>query len=304
MRKILILIIVLSGIFVFGLSSDRRIGRASLSMSETGRGSIGEIQGNLAVGDIEYFEDYVLHSLCAEMPSGFNIEALKAQAVAIRTYAYRELCHNPACDLKRIGQAYIDDNALKKNWGENYEVNLKKLRGAVEATRGEIMLYNEEPIFAAFCSCNGGVSEEAQNVWNNSVPYLKSVKSELDEKAPVYLTEYNFSYAEVEQALKSNGIKAENGKIWVTKRSEAGYATEVLAGNQRIKGTLLRTILKLKSSNIEVENSAEGVKIISRGYGHGVGMSQYGANFLAEEGHSYLYILNKYYQGIEIGKIY
>ena len=244
-------------------------------------------------------EEYVVGVVAAEMPAAFPEEALKAQAVAARTYQIRQMqAAGSDSVLYDVGQAYITTEEQKKKWGENYAFYAGKIRNAVRATAGEIMVYNGEPILAAFHAQSAGKTEDAENVWNEAVPYLKSVNSMDDKNAPDNKTVVTFSAKEISDKL---GCDVE--EVSILSRTEAGYVDEVQAGDKILTGREVREALALRSANFTIEKRENDIIFTVFGYGHGAGMSQYGASFLAEKGMDYQEILNHYYTDIQFEKI-
>lgn len=238
-------------------------------------------------------EEYVAGVVAGEMPINFPYEALKAQAVAARTYAVRAKKESPDISYNDIDQAYITTDRMKKMWGSSFEENYNKILSVVQATAGEILTYNKEPILAVFCSTTNGYTEECENVWTQNLPYLSSVKSIGDELSPYF--------SETKEITKA-GLKALTGSesIAVAKRTQAGYVTEVRAGNKTYSGNKIRSLLGLKSTSFEITDKGSSVVITTKGYGHGLGMSQYGACYMANHGSSYREILEHYYKGAVI----
>lgn len=259
------------------------------------------------------FEEYIKGVVGAEMPALFEEEALKAQAVAARTYAIRKINEtdtqfNSEETPYNIGQAYMTKEELKKKWGNNFSEYYAKVSEAVDSTNDEIMVYNDEPILAVFHSTSGGYTENAENVWETEVPYLKSVESVQDENAPDF---------EASTALPANTVIAKLQskyndlllteanlieQIQIVERSEAGYVLKVQIGNKILSGKDIREVLGLRSTNFYVRQDGDSIIFTTKGYGHGAGMSQYGANFMAKDGYNYEEILKHYYQGINIVK--
>ncbi len=243
-----------------------------------------------------YLENYVIGAVAAEMPVYFENEALKAQAVACRTYACREYFNNKNTDLKSIGQAYFSKDELKKRWGDDTEKNYEKIEKAVTDTRGELMLYQNQPILAAFCSASGGMTEDSGNLWGTSLPYLRPVNSEYDKNAPVYMQNVNISLQRLAAALGVNDAS----DISIEKRSASGYVLSVKAGGREFSGDDIRRLLGLRSSDFYIEINGDTAYFTAHGYGHGIGMSQYGAEFMARDGMDYKKILLHYYTGVSI----
>lgn len=244
-------------------------------------------------------EEYVAGVVAAEMPAAFPEEALKAQAVAARTYQVRQMqAVGSDTVLYDVGQAYITTEEQKKKWGEQYAFYAGKIRDAVRATAGEIMVYDGEPILAAFHAQSAGKTEDAENVWNSPVPYLKSVDSSGDQNAPDNKTTVTFSAKEISDKL---GCAVKH--ISIRSRTDAGYVAEVQVGDKIFTGREIREALGLRSTNFTVETEGDTFIFTVFGYGHGAGMSQYGASFLAEKGMDYREILQHYYTGIDFRKI-
>ena len=266
-----------------------------------GQESIQQAKGIYGVSDLlpleSELEEYVVGVVAAEMPAAFPEEALKAQAVAARTYQVRQMQEQGSKNvLYDVGQAYIGEREQKEKWGENTAFYQEKIRRAVRETAGEVMTYEGELILAAFHAQSAGRTEDAAQVWKESVPYLKSVDSSADRDAPSHETEVFFSAEEMERTLGK-------GEVQVLSRTAAGYTEKVQVGEKVISGREVREALGLRSSCFSVEKEGDGYLFTVLGYGHGVGMSQYGAAFLAEEGKTYRQILEYYYQGISFEKL-
>lgn len=254
----------------------------------------------------DILEEYITGVVAAEMPASFQFEALKAQAIAARTYALKHLGDNySTIDSNKIGQAFITVDDMKNNWGNNFESNYKKIRAAVYSTRGLVLKYNGEPIEAVFHSTSSGITENAENVWGRELPYIKSVESAVDKNAPNFKTTVSFEKNEFENRIKSsiNGASKLDNIFYnfnITSRSSAGYVLKVDLGGLSVKGSEIRTCLGLRSTDFEISRSENKIIFTTKGYGHGAGMSQYGAEFMAREGSSFEDILKHYYSGIEI----
>lgn len=258
------------------------------------------------------FEDYIKGVVGAEMPALFEEEALKAQAVAARTYAVRKINESKAAGTieevpYNIGQAYLSKDDLKKRWGKNFSEYYKKVSDAVDSTRNQIMVYNNEPILAVFHSTSSGHTENSENVWNEELPYLKGVESIQDENAPDFETDTTMDTSTVISRLQGKYpdlILTEANlleQIQIVERTEAGYIIKIQIGNKMLTGKEVRELLGLRSSDFTIRQDGENnITFTTKGYGHGAGMSQYGANFMAKEGSSYDEILNHYYKDIEI----
>ena len=268
------------------------------------------------VEEISVF-DYTVGAVCAEMPATFSEEALKAQAVAARTYAERQKLKAQSSPDPELGgayfsndsskyQAYFTENQAKQYYGENYDNYIKKIKQAVSETENEILVYDNEPIIAAFHSMSSGKTESSENVWGSPVDYLVSVDSSADESAPKYLEEYSFTEDEMKKRLETAfpDIKLDKDpEKWFSaeKTSESGTVLEIKAGDVKTTGQEIRAALSLRSAAFEIKYD-DGFTVTTKGYGHGVGMSQYGANAMAEKGADYHEILEYYYPGTKINK--
>lgn len=262
--------------------------------------------------------DYVIGAVLAEMPASYHEEALKAQAVAARTYAVRQReKQRLAPDELLMGadisndstkyQAYFTPEQAKAFYGDSYEAYYNIVSTAVDTTGNEVLIYNGEPIVAAFHSTSGGRTESAEIVWGSAVEYLVPVESTEDESSPAYLDEKIFTADELSARIEAeypDTVFGDNPEEWIAigDRSVSGTVLEVQLGDTAVSGTEFRQIFSLKSANFEVEYSDGKFIITTKGNGHGVGMSQYGANAMANEGADYREILAHYYTGAEIAE--
>ncbi len=249
-------------------------------------------------------EDYIIGVVAAEMPASFETEALKAQAVAARTYAmYKKETRNLDYDLI-IGtkdQAYQTNEELLKKWGVSFFKNYLKVRDAVLATEGEILTYNNQTINAFYFSMSNGYTENVESVFNSNLPYLKSVPSTWDNES---IKNYEFTKTiSKEDFCKSLEITCNNIKIENIERTTSNRVASITINDKTFEGTKVRSLLGLRSTDFTIECLDDDINITTKGYGHGVGMSQYGANGMAKENHNYKEILNYFYQNTEISKI-
>ncbi len=261
--------------------------------------------------------DYVVGAVCAQMPAAFEEEALKAQAVAAYTYAVRqrekaktapdkELCGAYFSNDSRKYQAYFTENQAKHYYGDNYDMFTEKIEKAVSAVKGQYLTYEDEPIIAAFHPLSSGKTESAENVWGNDIPYLVSVESKYDTSAPRYEQQYEFTSAELKRTLEKffDGIKlpGEAPEKWFgeSKTSDAETVLSIKVGDKTLTGQELRAALGLSSAAFTQEYRDGDFIFTAKGCGHGVGMSQFGANELAKSGKNYDEILKYYYKGAEI----
>ncbi len=241
-------------------------------------------------------EKYIIGVVAAEMPANFNIEALKAQAVAARTYALKKDKERLLTTDSRKDQAWLSKEELFLHWGEkNYLQYYNKIASAVEATEGLVLKYNDELISAVYHSSSGDYTASAQEVWGGDRRYLKSVSSIYDRYSPYYKKEIVYN----EEELNKLGIKNYHN-FEIKKRSDSGRVVKMQLGEQEFTGRELREKLNLYSSNFELELIETGLKIINSGHGHGVGMSQYGANGMGEAGYNFKQILQHYYPGTKL----
>ena len=251
-------------------------------------------------------EEYICCVVLAEMPSDFEPEALKAQAVVARTYTCRkreEPKHSSAdvCTDSSCCQAFFTPEYFLQNGGT--EEALEKVRSAVYDTKGEVLFYNGELIEATYFSCSGGKTEDAQVVWGTDVPYLQSVSSPGEENATHYTDTVIFSLDQLcaklgvsQTALLDYGI----GNISYT---NGGGVETIVIGGISFSGTRVRQMLGLRSTAFVITWAGESVTVTTKGFGHRVGMSQYGAEAMAVAGSNYKEILYHYYQGTELSNV-
>jgi stage II sporulation protein D len=263
--------------------------------------------------------DYVIGAVCAEMPATFETEAIKAQAVAAHTYAVKQRSNeleNPSQELKGAYisndsskyQAFFTEEQTREYFGDNFDEYYSKISDAVDSVLNEILVYDDEPIVAAFHSMSSGKTESAENIFGNAVDYLVPVDSAEDINAPKYLTEYEFTsdeiYARLKEAYPDIQLPDDKSKwIAVRQRTASDTVTSVDIGNINISGWELRTLLSLRSASFNISYDNGIFTFETHGYGHGVGMSQYGANAMAQQGFTYNEILEHYYKGAELSKI-
>ena len=266
-----------------------------------------EDSGKIEVIDSYY---YLCGVVAAEMPASYETEALKAQAVAAYTFACyrRETRQNKEYDVTDTtsDQAYISPDEQKEKWGDDYEEYSQKIAAAVESVKGQLLTFEGKTILAAYHSISGGKTEAASNVWGDGYPYLQSVESVGDVLSPNYLNVYEFSEDEIKSALSDKGVEfSGSAKDWFKdkKTSDSGTVLSITVCNKEFTGKEMRTALGLKSANFDVSFADGKFTFTVRGYGHGMGMSQYGANFMALQGSSYKDILNWYYPNATLQSI-
>jgi stage II sporulation protein D len=256
-------------------------------------------------------EQYVVGVVASEMPANFESEALKAQALAARTYIVGQLLRETSLgtpegarvtDNPQTHQKYTDIDGLKQQWKSDFDTNIKKITEAVNATAGRILTHNGSPIDATFFSTSNGYTENSEDYWKNEYPYLRSVPSPWDEKSPKYISSTMISVEKFENELDVKiSSSGDIGKI--ISRTEGKRVGVVKIGNKEFTGPQVRDKLDLLSSDFNWERIGNNIIITTKGYGHGVGMSQYGANGMAQEGKTYQDIVKHYYKDIEISPI-
>ncbi|MDD3453039.1 MAG: stage II sporulation protein D [Bacilli bacterium] len=255
--------------------------------------------------DIVPLEDYVIGVLSGEMPLSFEKEALKAQAVAARSYVLKKIEQNYNKEYDVVdtiaNQVYLDNEDLKIKFKDEYEEKIVIITEVVKKTSGEYLTYNKEVIEAFFFSTSSGMTENCEEVFQESLPYLKSVDSHYDEISPSYLETKQIKLSEFYQLL--NLKYDEQLLVEIIKTTSTGRIKEIKINDQIFTANEIRSKLKLKSTFFSIEQVNDDVIIKTKGYGHGVGMSQYGANGMAKEGYKYDEILKHYYSGVEIEKI-
>ena len=236
------------------------------------------------------------------MPASFEVEALKAQAIAARSYAMNKVnsskkTYDLVTDVSN--QVYITQDEMKEKWQSEYDYYYNKIKDAVLETKGLVMKYNDEIISAYYFAMSNGSTEDVSLVFGESKDYLQSVDSSWDENVKNFTVETNITK---EEFCKKLDISCNDIIINNIKRSETNRVNEITINNKTFKGTEVRSILNLRSTDFNIEIN-ESIKITTKGYGHGVGMSQYGANEMAKNGSTYEEILKHYYNNIEISKI-
>jgi stage II sporulation protein D len=252
-------------------------------------------------------EEYVVRVVASEMPAEFEKEALKAQALAARTYIinhklYMENSEEYDVTDTVTHQVYKDDYELQTQWGSDYEWKINKIKKAVNETQGEILTYNDAPITPAFFSTSNGYTENSEDYWENELPYLRSVESHWDEDSPKFMDQKTFSFEQIKEALGIELPYDEAINIEVT-LTESERVDQLMLNGNELSGREVREKLDLQSSDFSIKQRDNHLIFTTKGYGHGIGMSQYGANGMAEEGHSYKDIVHYYYQDVEISNV-
>ena len=312
------LILVVFGLGLFGLA-----GRGALSGGEKWQAPAPgaadsavtiRVQVDGAVQEMN-LDEYVQGVLRAEMPASFELEALKAQAVAARTETLYKAENGPVanhpdadiCDDIQCCQAFLSEDEAREAWGKDADAYTAKIATAVRETDGMVILYEDKPILAAFFSSASGQTNNSGDVWVNDLPYLQSVQSpEGEAEVPNYYSVATFSAEEFRERFLAQYPEADlSGKpeSWfgAETRNDSDMVLSITVGGVEVKGTQMRSLFSLRSAAFTVSAEDDEVTFHVTGYGHGVGMSQYGANVLAGEGKDYQEILKWYYTGVTIG---
>ena len=251
------------------------------------------------------FEDYIVGVLAGEMPVSFELEALKAQAVAARSYVMKKMQANIDKEYDVVdtvmNQVYLDDEHLQEVWKDDYTNNINKIKQAVLETFNEYLEYDGKVVDAMFFSTSVGYTENSEEVFTSKVPYLRSVESTWDSISPVYEVNYTFSLEDFYNKLNLNYSETLNIELLDT--TGTGRVKKLKINGVTLEGNTVVTNLKLKSNHFTIKLDNNKIYITTKGYGHGVGMSQYGAQAMALNGYKYDEILKYYYQGVEIKKI-
>ncbi|MGE6630335.1 stage II sporulation protein D [Bacillus sp. NPDC077027] len=252
-------------------------------------------------------EEYVIGVVASEMPADFETEALKAQALAARTYIVRQMIADKAVkspkgslvDDTQMFQVYKNKQELKKIWGKDYDWKLKKITQAVASTQGKVLTYDDKPIDASFFSTSNGQTENAEAYWKNEIPYLKSVDSKWDTASPKFKNTKTIKVTEFQQKL---GVTLNNSdKVGdITTRTPGHQVAKAVINGKTLTGRDIRESLALHSADFTWQRKGNEIIITTKGYGHGVGMSQYGAHYMAQSGKKVEEIVKHYYQGIKI----
>lgn len=235
-------------------------------------------------------EEYLIGVVASEMPVTFELEALKAQAVAARTFVNARGFN---VDDTTASQVYKDNEQLRNQWLDQYDDYYEKVKQAVEETAGQILVYNNEPITAAFFSSCANATNNAQDYWQNEVPYLQSVPSPWDQESTDIVRSVDVDEYTLVNYLGSS-------EITILSLYDNGYVKEVQAGGTVYTGRQIREKLGLASSCFTIEKIDNGLRFVTYGSGHGIGMSQHGAQGMALAGYTYDEILLHYYTGAEI----
>lgn len=258
------------------------------------------LNNNGVVSKID-IEEYIIGVVAAEMPASFHTEALKAQAILARTYAIKKAKAGVTLLNSTYHQVYNTVDQMKKKWGTSFNAYYNKVKNAVESTKGKVLTYNGGYIEAVYYAISNGSSELPKYVWNSSYPYLQAVSSNWDKDLSVGKYTVKLTYEKVSKKLGIDVNK--ETEFNVLSKTEGNRIAEIKVGETTFEGNKFRSKLGLRSTDFEITKTDVGLTITTHGYGHGIGMSQYGANGAAKAGYTYKQILNHYYPGTMLGNI-
>lgn len=253
--------------------------------------------------------DYIFGVVAAEMPALYEKEALKAQAVAAYTYAcYKKERSDTDYDISadpQVAQCFITRDEATARWGEKAQEYAKKIDDCIAEVQGEVITYNQKPILAVFHAISSGSTNSCADVWGTDLPYLKSVDSFGDTLSDGYISQASFTAEEITDKLKDIAAADNNIQNYFSdiKTNNNGYVKEIIFCGKKTTGAAVAKALQLRSSNFEVNYADNNINFTVKGYGHGVGMSQTGADYMAKQGSTYKEILLHYYTGVKIEKI-
>lgn len=244
-------------------------------------------------------DEYLQGVIAGEMPAGFALEALKAQAIAARTYALKQTAYGSkaiSSDFKK-SQAWISETEMKKRWGADYPVNRERVRQAVLATKGKVLFYRGELLNAYYHSTCGGRTASSEEAFGQRLPYLEGVECHWDKKSFRYHDVKTFSFSFLQEKLNLSGSGV---NLQVKKRTKSGRVAEIKINDKSFTGAEIRSLLGLRSTSFTWKTGEGEITFYTTGYGHGVGLCQFGADGLAKEGRDAHAILQYYYPGCEI----
>ncbi|MEQ6378036.1 stage II sporulation protein D [Bacillaceae bacterium S4-13-56] len=265
-------------------------------------------RASASVAETVPIEEYVVGVVASEMPADFEMEALKAQALAARTYIVKYMI-NQEEPVNESGaqvtdtiehQVYKNEDDLRETFGKDYNWKMERIIEAVRATKGKIITYDGEPIDASFFSTSNGFTENSEDYWANELPYLRSVASPWDEESPKFLDQTIVPRAKVAEKL---GVPLASPLKVTISKTEGNRVETIEIGGETFTGRDIRDMFDLRSSDFTMEEKDDYIIFKTKGYGHGVGMSQYGANGMAKEGKTYEEIIHYFYKGVEISNL-
>ncbi|MEP9405028.1 stage II sporulation protein D [Peribacillus frigoritolerans] len=314
-------IIMIPAVLVLPFSNDKTSGQLTEQLEKKGKSESKEVAAN-EMSSVEVavyrtsakrieklpIESYLSGVVAAEMPADFEEEALKAQALTARTYIVNQLISESRLGLPDgadvsdtvMHQVYKNNDELKKQWGSDYKWKMQKINKAIKETAGQILTYEGKPITATFFSTSNGYTENSEDYWQAEFPYLKSVSSPWDkEESPKFYNKVVVDTADFEKKL---GVSLSSGTSigTIIERTSGNRVGVVDIGGKKMTGKQIREKLGLTSSDFDWERQGNQIVITTKGSGHGVGMSQYGANGMAREGKTYEDIVKYYYKGVKV----
>lgn len=256
--------------------------------------------------DIE-ITDYLIGAVAAEMPASYNIEALKAQAVASYSYLMwvRKNADNPDYDITSdpaTHQGYLTEDEMKAKWGDKYETYRNKILEAVSAVYGEYMTYKGEPILALFHAISPGTTQNSKDVWESELPYIKPKSAPGDTLSPDYDSEVSVPCQKIRDLFSVKSQVSDSELIDISLLSDTSFVKEICLGEKTVSAGDLASKLGLRSPYFTAEYKQGSYIFKVKGYGHGLGMSQYSADYMARQGSTYSEILAHFYEGIKIEK--
>lgn len=284
---------------------NEAVDTVSTTDHEIGKQTIRVLMDNNTVVQMD-IEDYVVCVVLREMPAEFETEALKAQAVVARTYTLRRCANNSKhqnadiCTSPSCCQGFYDKQTYVKDGGS--EQLILKVEEAVYATKSQVLLYDGELIDATYFSCSGGRTEDAVAVWGTNIPYLQSTDSPGEESALRYTDTVEFSVSEFARLLELNKSDIAGNWIGNISYTKGGGVDKITLSGKSFKGTDIRTRLGIRSTAFTISINGDNIVITTKGFGHRVGMSQYGADAMALQGSSYKEILNHYYKDVVLSE--
>ena len=288
MKKLLLLILFLIPIFISSFN------KATFLFSNNEKTII------VHLTDLDLYldlNDYITGVVASEMPALFNEEALKAQAVAARSFATSKIENNFLELTSGISdQVYSPNFKLKEKWNDDYNKYYNKIYNCVKSTHNEVIKRDNKILRTYYFSMSNGYTENSQTVFNDTT--FTSVKSLENENTPNYKFQKTFSSSDLNKLLNISNIDVQN-----IERNETNHVKSITINNKTYTGIEFRKLLNLRSTDFTIEKQDNNYIITTIGYGHGVGMSQYGANQMAKAGASYKEILNHYYENTEISEI-
>ena len=303
---ILCLVMILAPLACLGTESDNNKAHGysaekyTLTLLQSVSGRVVEID----------MKNYIIGAVAAEMPASYHEEALRAQAVVCYTYAkwIKENADNPEesktydiSDDSTVHQGYMTDEQMKAKWGDKYESYKNKIENAVLSVLGECITYDGEPILAVFHAISPGKTLPSETIWGDALPYLQSVNAPGDILSPDYDSSAEYTQDEL---IESFGLKDKNNNLISNfRQDENGFVTDITLGNKSFNGKEIASLLKLRSPVFTAEYKQGKYIFNVIGYGHGVGMSQYSADYMARQGFTYKEILTHFYKGTRIDNI-